>query len=49
MWQHNDFFKNIDARITKNDSMKAWWLKETNQDQYLKASDTLFNYLWNNN
>lgn len=48
MWQHNIFFKNIDARITKSDSMKVWWLKETNQDQYLKASDTLFNYLWNN-
>lgn len=47
MWKNNDFFKNIDARITKNDSLKSWWLKETSQDKYLKASDTLFNYLWN--
>lgn len=48
MWKNNNFFKNIDASITKSDSMKVWWLKETTQEQYLKASDTLFNYLWNN-
>ncbi len=47
MWKDNNYFKNIDARITKNDSMKVLWLKETGQDKYLKASDTLFTYLWN--
>ena len=47
MWKDNIYFKNIDARITKNDSLKAWWLKETSQKRYLKASDTLFTYLWN--
>jgi Glycosyl hydrolase family 26 len=47
MWKDNGYFKNIDARITKNDSMKVWWLRETSQDKYLKASDTLFTYLWN--
>ncbi len=47
MWKDNIYFKNIDARITKNDSTKLWWLKETGQDRYLKASDTLFTYLWN--
>jgi Glycosyl hydrolase family 26 len=46
MWKNNNFFKNIDARITKNDSIKVWWLKETGQECYLKASDTLFSYLW---
>jgi hypothetical protein len=48
MWEHNNYFKDIDARITKNDSMKVWWLRETSQEKYLKASDTLFTYLWNN-
>lgn len=47
MWKNNAYFKNIDARITKNDSLKKWWLQETSQEKYLKASDTLFNYLWN--
>jgi hypothetical protein len=47
MWKENGYFKNIDARITKNDSMKVWWLRETSKDKYLKASDTLFSYLWN--
>jgi hypothetical protein len=46
MWKGNNHFKNIDARITKNDSLKTWWLKETSQTMYLKASDTLFSYLW---
>lgn len=45
MWKNNPYFKNIDARITKNDSLKAWWLRETSKDSYLKASDTLFHYL----
>jgi Glycosyl hydrolase family 26 len=45
MWKDNGYFKNIDARITKNDSIKIWWLRETVQDKYLKASDTLFTYL----
>jgi hypothetical protein len=48
MWKDNPYFKNIDARITKSDSIKTWWLQETSQDNYLKASDTLFAYLWNN-
>ena len=47
MWKDNPYFKNIDASITKNDSLKKWWLQETSQEKYLKASDTLFNYLWN--
>ena len=47
MWKKNNYFKNIDARITKNDSLKTWWLLETSQDKYLKASDTLYTYLWN--
>jgi Glycosyl hydrolase family 26 len=47
MWKDNIYFKNIDARITQNDSLKAWWLRETSADNYLKASDTLFRYLWN--
>jgi hypothetical protein len=47
MWKNNSYFKSIDARITKNDSMKVWWLRETSKDKYLKASDTLFAYLWN--
>ncbi len=47
MWKDNPYFKNINARITKNDSLKVWWLRETSKDNYLKASDSLFNYLWN--
>lgn len=47
LWKNNIYFKNIDARITKNDSLKAWWLKETSKTKYLKASDTLFTYLRN--
>ncbi|MBC7417804.1 MAG: endo-1,3-beta-xylanase [Pedobacter sp.] len=47
LWKNTDYFKNIDARITKNDSLKAWWLTETSRTKYLKASDTLFTYLWN--
>jgi hypothetical protein len=47
MWQNNGYFKAIDARITQNDSMKIWWLRETSRDNYLKASDSLFRYLWN--
>jgi hypothetical protein len=35
----------MDARITKRDSLKTWWLAETSQEKYLKASDTLFSYL----
>ncbi len=46
MWKDNPYFKNIDARITKNDSLKIWWLNETSQNMYLKASDTLFSHLW---
>lgn len=49
MWKNNSYFKNIDARITKNDSIKKWWLQETSQEKYLKASDTLFNYLRSKN
>ena len=47
MWKGNIYFKNIDARITKNDYIKTQWLNETSQDKYLKSSDTLFTYLWN--
>lgn len=47
LWKENPYFKSIDSRITKNDSMKVWWLKETSQEKYLHASDTLFTYLWN--
>lgn len=46
MWKDNPYFKNIDSRITKNDSLKTWWLNETSQNMYLKASDTLFSHLW---
>lgn len=45
LWKDNPYFKNIDARITKNDSLKAWWSRETTGDSYLNASDTLFRYL----
>ena len=45
MWKDNIYFKNIDARITRNDSLRSWWLEETNKDMYLKSSDTLFRYL----
>lgn len=48
-WQSNPYFKNIDARITRNDQMKKLWIGETAKAKYLKASDTLFNYLWNKN
>lgn len=47
MWQSNPYFKNIDARITRNDLMKKFWLGEVSKPKYLKASDTLFKYLWN--
>jgi len=46
MWKNNPYFKNIDDRITRNDSLKVWWLRETSKAKYLKASDTLFSYLW---
>ena len=46
LWNNNPFFKNIDARITKNDYIKTKWLNETGQSRYLNASDTLFNYLY---
>jgi Glycosyl hydrolase family 26 len=45
MWKNNGYFKNIDARITKNEWIKNKWLNETSQDKYLKASDGLFQYL----
>lgn len=48
LWKNNPYFKNIDARITKNDSLKKWWLAETSAARYLAASDTLFSYLWKN-
>jgi hypothetical protein len=47
LWKNNNFFKNIDARITKNEYMKKQWLSVTGKDRYVKASDTLFNYLYN--
>ncbi|MGY3051903.1 hypothetical protein ACVWYG_000090 [Pedobacter sp. UYEF25] len=47
MWQSNPYFKNIDARITRNDLMKKLWIAETSKPKYLKASDTLFTFLWN--
>jgi hypothetical protein len=46
LWANNAYFKNIDDRITRNDSLGIWWLGETSKSEYLKASDTLFNYLW---
>lgn len=46
MWKNNPYFKNIDARITQNDSMKARWQRTITQPQFLNASDTLFSYLW---
>jgi hypothetical protein len=46
LWKNNPYFKNIDDRITRNDSLKVWWLRETSKAKYLKASDTLFSYLW---
>lgn len=46
LWKDNAYFKNIDDRITRNDSLKVWWLRETSKAIYLKASDTLFSYLW---
>lgn len=46
MWKENPYFKNIDARITKNDSLKAWWSSIITKEKYLQASDTLFRYLW---
>lgn len=48
-WRANPYFKNIDARITRNDVMKNLWLGEISKPKYLKASDTLFNYLKNKN
>lgn len=47
LWKHNPYFKNIDARITINDSLKTWWLREVSEKRYLHASDTLFDYLRN--
>lgn len=47
LWKDNPYFKNIDARITQNEKMKQLWLSETQDDRYLKASDTLFDYLYN--
>ncbi|MET4080265.1 hypothetical protein ABIB40_000205 [Pedobacter sp. UYP30] len=49
MWQENPYFKNTDARITRNDLMKKLWIGEISKHEYLKASDTLFNYLWDKN
>lgn len=48
-WQGNPYFTNIDARITRNETMKKLWLGEISRPTYLKASDTLFKYLWNKN
>ncbi len=47
MWKDNPFFSNVDARITHNSFIKNKWLEETAKPLYLKASDTLFNHLWN--
>jgi hypothetical protein len=47
LWKDNPYFKHIDARITQNDKMRQLWLGETQSDRYLKASDTLFDYLYN--
>lgn len=47
MWKENPYFRNIDARITRNEKLKNLWLEETGTDRYVKASDTLFNYLNN--
>ncbi len=46
LWKDNIYFKNIDARITENEKMKSLWLQETGDDRYLKASDSLFRYLY---
>lgn len=46
LWKNNNYFKNIDARITRNEWLKKKWLNETNQPRYLLASDTLFRYLY---
>jgi Glycosyl hydrolase family 26 len=47
MWKNNGYFKNIDARIMKNEWIKKKWLEETSKDKYLKASDQLFESLDN--
>lgn len=46
LWKNNNYFRNIDARITRNEWLKRKWLEETSKPMYLLASDTLFAHLY---
>jgi hypothetical protein len=46
MWENSIPFKYIDSRLQVNPEIKQRWIEEVSKDLYLKASPTLFNYLW---
>lgn len=47
MWEVNPTFKGIDSRLNVNEDIKKKWNEEISKEKYLKASPTLFDYLWN--
>lgn len=46
MWFDNPTFQDVDARLQTSDIISARWKAETAKDKYLKASDDLFDMLW---
>ena len=41
MWQNNDYFKNVDSRIQKSESISKRWIDEISKSKYLKPNDRL--------
>ncbi len=46
MWLNNPTFKRIDARLQLSPYVSKKWVEETSKAKYLKASPTLFDYLY---
>lgn len=46
MWFDNPTFQDVDARLQTSEMISERWKAETGKDKYLKASDGLFDKLW---
>lgn len=49
MWYNNPTFQGVDARLNLSPFISEKWVQETSKPKYLKASDGLFDYLYNKN
>ena len=47
MWFDNPHFQDADSRLQTSEMIAKRWKEETSKDFYLKASDYLFDVLWN--